>query len=348
MDGRLDGKNQIVFTWFHFFSLAKPIKPKHKTQPTELIREKRGELEEEGGQDEGNEEETEGASNEMQKFILDLSTKEDMSRLKERFKTKRTRDVENDVEYRRLKRFSIRDTEERKQSQSGRVTMEMRSSRTAREDEDVTSFDFSTTRKKRSNLILTRALSQWKNDGGSRLAPNDQEDDSQKNTRSQTHHSKEHSDTPNGQSSTENKQNLITPEHGNESDGNFKDSDDISLLVDSPVNYHLAGESWEIIHHSPRSNTGSLPSSMSGNTTMHSEYLQDDVVDDVGEHTRVEEPGRRPGLSKIRIVRSIEPEYEIQEISAVYKGKTESSDEESAQVIALSEKPIKSNGKLML
>ena len=113
--------------------LAKPIKTKHKTQSTELVREKRGEVDGEEG------------SNEMQKFILDLSAKEDLRRLRERFKTKKTKDIDNDVEYRRLKRFSIHGMDDQEQeSPSGSFTMEMRSSRkerTAKGDENRTSPD---------------------------------------------------------------------------------------------------------------------------------------------------------------------------------------------------------------
>ena len=53
-------------------SPGKPLNRKVKSQSTELIREKRDEV----GEDD--------KSNEMQKFMLDLSAKEDMSRLRER------------------------------------------------------------------------------------------------------------------------------------------------------------------------------------------------------------------------------------------------------------------------
>ena len=51
--------------------LGKPLDNKVKTGSTELIREKR-------------EQEDDERSGEMQKFMLDLSSKEDMSRLNER------------------------------------------------------------------------------------------------------------------------------------------------------------------------------------------------------------------------------------------------------------------------
>ena len=54
------------------FSSGKPLDRKAKSRTAELIREKRDEVEEDE------------KSSEMQKFMLDLSSKEDMSRLKER------------------------------------------------------------------------------------------------------------------------------------------------------------------------------------------------------------------------------------------------------------------------
>ncbi len=56
---------------YTFFPAGKPLSRK-ATKSTELIREKREELDEDE------------RSSEMQKFMLDLSSKEDMSRLRER------------------------------------------------------------------------------------------------------------------------------------------------------------------------------------------------------------------------------------------------------------------------
>ena len=53
-------------------SSGKPFNRKAKSQSTELIRVKRDEVDEDE------------KSSEMQKFMLDLSAKEDMSRLRER------------------------------------------------------------------------------------------------------------------------------------------------------------------------------------------------------------------------------------------------------------------------
>jgi hypothetical protein len=58
---------------FNILSSGKPLTRKTKSELTELIREKREELDEDD------------RSSEMQKFMLDLSSKEDMSRLRERW-----------------------------------------------------------------------------------------------------------------------------------------------------------------------------------------------------------------------------------------------------------------------
>ena len=122
------------------------------------------------------------------------------------------------------------------------------------------------------------------------------------------------------------------------------------------VNFHEVGDTWELIHHDP---SGSLPSLFNtnttvqrgtimhsgSNTTVHHEDLPDEVPNDVEQYKRTEKSSRQPRLSRIRVVRSIEPEYEIQEISAVYNEKLDSPDEESGNVIATDKKPIKSDGE---
>ena len=121
----------FVLLLFAHLMHGKPLK-KSILAPGELGSEKRHELVEED----------ETATNELQRFMLDLSTKEDMNRLHERFrKVDATRDVENDQEYRRLKRFSLSDEESDGSSTGGGDTMEHRSSRTMREDQDKTSFE---------------------------------------------------------------------------------------------------------------------------------------------------------------------------------------------------------------
>ena len=62
----------------------------------------------------------------------------------QRFRSGTTGNIENDVEYRRLKRFSIHDNDdgvEKRSVTSGKDTMDMRSSRTPKDNEEVASFD---------------------------------------------------------------------------------------------------------------------------------------------------------------------------------------------------------------
>ena len=61
-----------VIIYIDLMSSGKPLNRKARSQSTELIREKRDEVDEDE------------KSSEMQKFMLDLSAKEDMSRLRER------------------------------------------------------------------------------------------------------------------------------------------------------------------------------------------------------------------------------------------------------------------------
>ena len=63
---------RIIDEYILLFFEGKPLDKKARSASTELIREKREEVDEDE------------KSSEMQKFMLDLSSKEDMSRLQER------------------------------------------------------------------------------------------------------------------------------------------------------------------------------------------------------------------------------------------------------------------------
>lgn len=119
--------------------------------------------------------------------------------------------------------------------------------------------------------------------------------------------------------------------------------------------HHIVGRSWELIHHYP---TAYLPSlidvntTILNNTTMHSEYLGDNNIDgvaqydadDVTQYERAEKSRRKPRVSLVRPVRSIETDYEVREISEISNPMAQSSLEESGHVVMVNTKAIKRDG----
>ncbi|CAB4002918.1 Hypothetical predicted protein, partial [Paramuricea clavata] len=335
---------------------GKPLTRKTMSESTELIREKREELDEDD------------RSSEMQKFMLDLSSKEDMSRLRERFKSGTTQGVENDAEYRRLKRFSIHDSDddvERRSTTSGKETMHMRSSRESKAGrEKVTSSE-------ESPSPTAKATSK-------------RSKDRTKNFEDQLEHLEDNMESLAGSLKRSEKiDNKILEDKSKRSEDksttnyelsidNFSDKKDYdqnlhdvavtrrdtadSETGGSRINsHHIVGRSWELIHHYP---TAYLPSltdvntTVLNNTTMHSEYLGDNIdgvaqydADDVTQYERAEKSRRKPRVSLVRPVRSIETDYEVRELSEINnRMMPQSSHEESGHVVMVNTKAIKRDG----
>jgi hypothetical protein len=155
----------------------------------------------------------------------------------------------------------------------------------------------------------------------------------------------------NGKSNDGNDQNQDL--HGVGVRRNTADSD----TVDSRINsLHMVGGSWELIHHHPMAYFPILSSAnatLSNNTTMHSEYLADDVIDgvlqydadDVTQYERAAKSRRKPRVSRVRPARSVETDYEVRELSAIGKPKAQNSHEENDRVVMLNTKAIKRDGK---
>ena len=124
--------------------------------------------------------------------------------------------------------------------------------------------------------------------------------------------------------------------------------------VDSSLNsHHIVGGSWELIHHYPPTNvTTTLPN----NTTKHSEYLADEIIDDVTQYdlddvmqyTRAEKSRRKPRVSNVRPVRSVETDYEVREISQIGNPALEDTHDEDGRVVMINTRAIKRDGKLMM
>ena len=133
---------------------------------------------------------------------------------------------------------------------------------------------------------------------------------------------------------------------------NAADSD----TEDSHVNaHHVVGASWQLIHHHPTALLPSLSSAnatASSNTTMHSEYLGNDVVDgveqydtdDVTQYKRTEKSRRKPRVSLVRPVRSFETDYEVRELKEV-RDPGQRSHEDDENVVVVNTRAIKRDGK---
>jgi hypothetical protein len=158
----------------------------------------------------------------------------------------------------------------------------------------------------------------------------------------------------------------------NTSDGNGYgqnlDSHDVGIrrntagseTTDPHVNsHHIVGGSWELIHHHPTAYLSSLSSvntTLSNNTTMHSEYSPDDVIDgvaqydadDVTQYEKVEKLCRKPRVSRVRPIRSVETDYEVRELSEIDKPMPQNSNEENGHVVMINTKAIKRDGKFDL
>ena len=133
---------------------------------------------------------------------------------------------------------------------------------------------------------------------------------------------------------------------------NTADSD----TEDSRVNAHqVIGASWQLIHHHPTALLPSLSSvntTSSSNTTMHSEYLGDDVVgqydtDDVTQYKRTEKSRRKPRVSLVRPVRSFQTDYEVRELKEV-RDPAQRSHEDDENVVVVNTRAIKRDGKFQL
>lgn len=149
----------------------------------------------------------------------------------------------------------------------------------------------------------------------------------------------------------------------NEHDKNLHDVDLFSNIADNEMegsrinSHHIVGGSWELIHNYPTAFRPSLSSentTISNNTTMHSEYLGDDLVDgvtqydadDVAQYERTEKSRRRPRVSLPRPTRSIETDYEVREISEIDNPMLQRSrEDDDGNVVMINTRAIKRDGK---
>ncbi|XP_028394141.1 uncharacterized protein LOC114518361 [Dendronephthya gigantea] len=335
-----------VFILLYHPAFGKPLDKKAKARSTELIREKRQLDDDE-------------RSGEMQKFMLDLSSKEDMSRLKERFRSGPEQDIENDAEYRRLKRFSIRDSdeddEERKSVTSGVETMNMRSSRTSRDIGEVADFDERLMPLAKSTLSYPK-YPPWITGAKTKRNPEsietrdksdayDEYGEEHEHKIKQTSPHKEERKYQKRKAHDNYKELNVKSNDGNEQEQDLHDEDLIKKSstdsINSNINSHyIVGGSWELIHHfSPSNVNTTLPN----NTTKHSEYLADDM-DDVMQYERTEKSRRKPRVSLVRPVRSVETDYEVREISQISSPALKDTHEENGRVIMINTRAIKRDG----
>ena len=128
-----------------------------------------------------------------------------------------------------------------------------------------------------------------------------------------------------------------------------------SETVGSRINsHHMIGGSWELIHHHPMAYFPGLSSvnATPNNTTMHSEYLTDDVIDgvaqydadDVMQYERSGKSRRKPRVLRVRAARSIETDYEVRELSEIGNPTTQGSHKDNGHVVMLNTKAIKRDG----
>ena len=335
-----------VFILLYHTTVGKPLDRKAKSESTELIREKREEVDEDE------------KSSEMQKFMLDLSSKEDMSRLRERFRSGTNRGIENDVEYRRLKRFSIHDDDdgvEERSVTSGKDAMDLRSSRISKDFHEIANHDEkSPTTKATSKRSEDRTqnfedqlehLDKTNEPKSSQVIDNEEKS---KRSEDKTTSDYDH-DVDN--SSNENDYDENQDVHVVGEDKNTASSETVGSRINS---HHTIGGSWELIHHHPVAYFPGLSSvnATPNNTTMHSEYLTDDVIDgmgqyDAGDVMQYERSGksrRKPRVSRVRPARSIETDYEVRELSDIGNPMTQSSHGENEHVVMLNTKAIKRDG----
>lgn len=127
------------------------------------------------------------------------------------------------------------------------------------------------------------------------------------------------------------------------------DGEDLSVDI-----HHIVGKSWEIIHHYPSVLHKDESTAVLRNTTLHSEYLRDGVIDgvtqyeddDVTQYKRLEKSHQKLRDSHARKVRSIETDYEVRELFEVEKPKTETPHEENEHFLMVNTRAIKRNGML--
>ena len=153
-------------------------------------------------------------------------------------------------------------------------------------------------------------------------------------------------------------------EDGNDHDKNvdLHDEDLITNIDDSEMegprinSHHIVGGSWELSHNYPtafRSSLSSENTTIPNNTTMHSEYLGDELVDDVmqydpddvTQYDRTKKSRRKPRVSLPRPTRSVETDYEVREISELDNQMLQSSPEDDEHVVMVKTRAIKRDGK---
>ena len=149
----------------------------------------------------------------------------------------------------------------------------------------------------------------------------------------------------------------------NEHDKNLHDVDIFRNIADNEIegsrinSDHIVGGSWELIHNYPTAFRPSLSSentTISNNTTMHSESLGDDLVDgvtqydadDVAQYERAEKSRRKPRVSLPRPTRSVETDYEVREISKIDNPMQQGSREDDDRVVMVNTRAIKRDGRL--
>ena len=145
---------------------------------------------------------------------------------------------------------------------------------------------------------------------------------------------------------------------GNGRDKSLHDVDLFRNIADNEMeasrinSHHIVGGSWELVHNYPAAFRPSLSSentTISNNTTMHSEYLGDDLVDgvtqydadDVAQYERAEKSRRKPRVSLPRPTRSVETDYEVREISKIDNPMQQGSREDDDHVVMVNTRAIK-------
>ena len=332
-----------VFILLYHTAVAKPLDRKAKSESTELIREKREEVDEDE------------RSSEMQKFMLDLSSKDDMSRLRERFRSGTNQGIENDVEYRRLKRFSIHDDNDgvvERSATSGKDVMHLRSSRISKDFNEIASHDESPSPEAKAKSKRSEDSTQNFEDQLEHLDKTDEPkptrviDNEEKSKRSEDKTISDYErDADN--SSNENDYDENQDFHHVVDGKNTASSETVGSRVNS---HHMIGGSWEVIHHHPLAYFPGLSSvnATPNNTTMHSEYLTDDVAqydaNDVMQYERSGKSRRKPRVSRVRPARSIETDYEVRELSDIGNPMSQNLPGENGHVVMLNTKAIKRDG----
>ncbi|XP_046850955.1 uncharacterized protein LOC124444390 [Xenia sp. Carnegie-2017] len=326
----------VIILLFHQKGVAKPLKSRHRTENTELVREKREEFEDEEG------------SNEMQKFMLDLSSKEDIRRLNERFKSDAPPNIENDAMYRRLKRFSISDEDvnERRRSRMSKIkTMPLFLHGTIKsnqgDNEDIVDDNSSPVAKEErakyddqlehfsdniSNVIRRSEPPYDAHKEGS-MYFKDEKTSNEKGERPHRDMVKrlEKKKTIGGK---KNEDFTIQSERKTASDNEHEKNGLLSqrnVQETESVNSHLtAGASWDLIHHNPKVNAHDFK-----------EYEQV-----VASHTKSH-------ISHERLARSIEYDYEMHEIGEMIKNdyeKPDTNDESDKSFVVFNKKAIRKDG----